>query len=349
MEPKRSRWQQIKQHPFIVAGIIVMVFALTAFAFAVIKYGWGWTGFTGGESKVTTTMITHGTSTATPGTIVATEQQPTKTLWDWLQLLGILAIPVVVGLGTVLFTTQQANESDKNREKRHKTDIEIADKNREIQQQTDLQIAANNQGAAALQTYLDQMSELVLNKRLSMLIPEDEDVRKIARTRTLIILHLLGPGLKGSILQFLYEAGLISGDKDNVVIQLQGADLSGARLTRIFLNGVNLSRADLNEAILYRTKLTNAILELADLRGANMHEAELISCDLSNADLSEADLSGAILIGANLTGAILTGANFTGADLSGADLREAIGTTSEQLNKAKSLKGATMPDRSKHE
>src|SRR5258708_14619385 len=96
----RSRWQQIKQHPFIIAGIIVVVFALTAFAIAVINFGWDWTGFTGGENKVTTTMITPGTTTtATPRTTVATEQQPAKTLWDWLGLLGVLAVPIVVGLG----------------------------------------------------------------------------------------------------------------------------------------------------------------------------------------------------------------------------------------------------------
>ena len=50
----RSWWQQIKQHPFIVAGIIVVLFALIAFTFAVITFGWDWTGFNGGYSKITT-------------------------------------------------------------------------------------------------------------------------------------------------------------------------------------------------------------------------------------------------------------------------------------------------------
>jgi uncharacterized protein YjbI with pentapeptide repeats len=328
----RSWWWQIKRYRVNI--LIVAIILVVAIALIILGYQFDWTGF-GGYNKVTTTTVI----TSSPPKITRTEEyQPGKGLWDWLQLLGILAIPVVVGLGTVWFTTQQsqaseanraqqAKESEANREKRHQTDLEIADKNRELQQQTDLQIAANNQQAAALQTYLDQMSELVLNKRLGVLRPEDEDVRKIARTRTLIILQLLGPGLKGSILQFLYEAGLISGDKDKVVIQLQGADLNGARLTRIFLNGVNISRVDLNEAILYRAILTNAILELADLRGANIREADLIRCDLRNADLTEADLSGAILIGANIYGAKVT---------------------TEQLDKAKSLKGATMPDGSIH-
>jgi uncharacterized protein YjbI with pentapeptide repeats len=324
---QHQKWWRKNKWLFISAIIAIIVLLIT---FAVLVYwvGWDWTGFNSGVSKITITSTSRGTSTAT-------EMQPAKSLWDWLQLLGILAIPVVVGLGTVLFTTQQANESDKNREKRHKTDLEIAEKNRKLQQQTDLQIAADNQHQAVLQTYLDKLSELLLNEHLgeehrgSALEPSYKNAQKIARTRTLTTLHLLDSERKGSVLQFLYEAGLINGDRDKVVILLQGADLKGAKLTRIFLNGVNLSRVDLNEAILYRALLTNAILELADLRGANMCEADLINCDLSNADLTEADLSGAILIGANLRGA--------------------IGTTLEQLKQAKSLQGATMPDGSIHQ
>jgi uncharacterized protein YjbI with pentapeptide repeats len=327
-EQHQKWWQQLKQHRVAIGvGAIVLVVVI---ALIIIGYWFDWTGFNG-YNKV---LIAHTVSGTNAGTVTKTEEyQPGKGLWDWLQLLGILAIPVVVGLGTVLFTTQQANESDKNREKRHKTDIQIADANRVRQQQTDLQIAADNQHEAALQTYLDKMSELLLKEHLGderiVSGAEYKHVQKIARTRTLIILHLLDSERKGSILQFLYEAGLISGDKDKVVIQLQGADLNGAKLTRIFLNGVNLSRVDLNEAILYRALLTNAILEFADLRRANIREADLIRCDLSNADLTDADLSGAILIGANLRGA--------------------IGVTVEELEKqAKSLTGATMPDGSKH-
>ena len=34
-------------------------------------------------------------------------KQHAKTLWDWLQLLAALAIPVVVGFGAAWFTAQQ--------------------------------------------------------------------------------------------------------------------------------------------------------------------------------------------------------------------------------------------------
>jgi ABC-type molybdate transport system permease subunit len=35
-----------------------------------------------------------------------------KTLFDWLTLLGILAVPVVVGFGAVWFTTRQGKVAD---------------------------------------------------------------------------------------------------------------------------------------------------------------------------------------------------------------------------------------------
>ena len=59
-------------------------------------------------------------------------------------------------------------------------------------------------------------------------------------------------------------------------------------------------------------------------------------------NLGGADLSGAKLSGANLSDAKLIDANLSGADLSYAKVTQA------QLNEAKSLKGAIMPDRSRH-
>lgn len=245
------------------------------------------------------------------------QYQPGKTLWDWMQLL---IIPAVLAIGALLF-------------------------NRAVSK-NDQEIATDNQQEATLQEYLNRMSELLLEKNLRASKLGD-DVRTVARARTLTALHKLDGIRKGSLLQFLYEAKLISGDEENVIIHLQIADLDRSNLTRIFLNGVNLTRADLNEAILYRTILTNAILELADLKGANLRNADLIRANLSQADLSSADLSGAIFIGANLSGANLRRALLKDADLRSANLQGA-NVTMAQLNAAKSLESATMPNGSKH-
>src|SRR5690348_4566632 len=100
----RSWWQKIKQHPFITVGIAVMIFALIVFTLLVSKFGWDWTGFTGGESKIIISSTFKGITTAQ-------EWQPAKAFWDWLGLLAALAIPIVVGFGAAWFTSQQGKVS----------------------------------------------------------------------------------------------------------------------------------------------------------------------------------------------------------------------------------------------
>src|SRR5215212_2198798 len=168
---------------------------------------------------------------------------------------------------------------------------------------------------------------------------------------------------------------------------LQRADLTGADLQRADLRGANLMtaylwEADLREAYLMGANLmgahcTGADVQSADLTKAYLTTAEdpelrdflpkhlggprqnatLIRADLRGAVLREAylweaylweaDLRGADLRGADLRGADLQGANLRGANLQEANLREAE-VTDEQLADTRSLKGATMPDGSKH-
>lgn len=280
-----SIWRQKNKRLILIGVAIIVVFI--AFSFLVYIFGWNWTGFNGVYSKITTTSTTHGV-------ITAKEQSPTKTFWDWLQLL---IIPFALAIIAVLFNrTERKNE---------------------------LRITSDNQQEAALQGYINEMSELLLEKNLRDSQLEDE-VRKIARVRTLTVLRRLDAERKGSVLQFLQESGLIG--KDKRIIKLTGADLSGA----------NLYLADLSEANL-SANLSRADLSGADLKGANLYLANLI---------------GAILSGADLKGAILSGANLIGADLSEASLSRTmlIGAkvTSKQLDQALSLKDTIMPDGSKH-
>ena len=91
------------------------------------------------------------------------------------------------------------------------------------------------------------------------------------------------------------------------------------------------------------TRLTATSLRGAILANAHLCRALLGGADLTKADLSNANLQEAYLSQANLEGANLTGANLTGADLKHAKV------TNEQLAKARSLQGATMPDVTKHD
>src|SRR2546430_10593349 len=107
-----------------------------------------------------------------------------KTLWDWLQLL---IIPAVLAVGVYVFTYTTSRNERKAADRHNRTEREIA---------------PENQHEAALQDYIDNMSELLLHEKLRESQSEDE-VRTIARVRTLTTLHRLDEVRKGSVLQFL--------------------------------------------------------------------------------------------------------------------------------------------------
>jgi uncharacterized protein YjbI with pentapeptide repeats len=346
-----SWWQTMKRHPFIIAGIIVAIFAFT---FAVYTFGWDWTGFNGGYSTITTTSINHGTATAT--------QKPLrKTLWDLLQLL---IVPAVLSLFGLWFTRTQQLRDREHEKLQHERDQEaaniqynrdqrLADQHAQTEReaaekrtQTEYEVAKDNQRETALQGYIDKMSELLLHENLRESDPKEE-VRKIARVRTLTVLPRLDSERKRRVLQFLYESGLI--DKDKSIVDLHEADLQGAELEDASLDGADLSGADLSFANMDGADLRRASLSIALLYKAFLDGAFLDGAFLREADLREASLREAHLTSADLSGADLSGADLSGADLSGADLKGTTGITIEELETtAKSLRGTTMPDGSKH-
>ena len=320
----RSLRQKIKRHPArlaVIVGAGVPAIALIVALLGGYLFSWDWTGFNGGESKITITSTSKGTTTAQ-------ELQPARTLWDWLELLAALAIPIVVGFGVAWFTSQQGKVSNAENK--------------------------DNQREDALQAYIDKISELLLHEKLRG-SADDDEVRKIARVRTLTVLRGLDAQRKASLLQFLHESGLI--DKNNRIIdlseaQLSEADLCSANLRDADLREANLRGANLGGVNLLYANLRGADLQGARLPGANLRGADLREVNLQGADLSDARLPGVKLFGArlskaNLSRATLEGAVLEGADLSGANLLGASVTT-EQLEKANSLQGATMPDGSKH-
>lgn len=282
----RLWWQKNKQLLTIATVIILL---LLVFALAVYRFGWDWTGFTSGESNRVIVNTSKGTTTAE---VV----QPTKTLWDLLQLL---IVPVVLAIAGFWLNRIQ-KDRDKKAEEAQKQREEDAAKEREKLERASRE---DNQRETALQVYIDKMSELLLDKdnplrhknnplRLSK--PEDEK-RIVARARTLNVLRQLNSERKGYVIQFLYESHLLS--------------------KRI----IDLSFAELSEANLYRASLYNA-----NLFSAGLFKANLVQANLSLANLSEAYLVKADLRGAKLCYADLRNANLKGADLRGADLSKAV-------------------------
>jgi hypothetical protein len=208
MGARRSWWQKIIKSLAVIAAIALLAGVLVLLILA--GYSLTWTGFF------------------------------YKTLWDWLNLLGVLAIPAVVGLGVAWFTAQQGKVSDRENK--------------------------DNQHEIALQAYIDKMSELILKEHLGELTPEGKlkpeygEVRKIARVRTLTVLPRLDATRKRSVLQFLHESGLI--DKDTSIINLKAADLREASLI-----GADLRRADLREAGLNKAKYNKKTVQEKDMDG----------------------------------------------------------------------------------
>ena len=207
---------------------------------------------------------------------------------------------------------------------------------------------------AALQGYLEYMSTLLLENKLRS-SEADSEVRSLARARTLQVLQQLRADPteeytekedtdKEQLMEFLIEAGLITRvDGEDPVIRLEEASLSRTDLDYEELRGTVLEAADLRGA-----NLKGAHLEGADLSGANLNGAGLRAADLSDAELINANLTQARLIETDLTQADFWGADLSDAELSGANLFGAK-VTDYQLEEARSLKGATMPNGQKYE
>ncbi len=228
-----------------------------------------------------------------------------KTFWDWMQLL---IIPIALAVVAIWF----------NR----------------VERRNEQAIASDNQQEAALQSYFDKISELLLRENLRE-STSDTEVQVIARVWTLTVLRRLDNERKGNILKFLYESGLI--EQDEPIIRLDQANLAGADLKIAYLKGAYLGASNLDGANLQGASLVEAKLLFADL----------IRADLSEADLQDANLAGTDLSGANLSKTDMQGANLHNANLNGADLKGAK-ITEEQLKDVKSLKGTILPDGSKH-
>ena len=285
----------LKIHRVQIIWLTTILVVIACVSIAVWKHGWEWTGF-----------ATYETTTQT-GTDIVTETHPAKTLWD---ILDLAIIPVVLAIGAFLLNRSQSKN--------------------------DQAIALNQQQEVLVQGYIDAMTALVLEKHLRSTKDDNEqdiDLRNIARSRTLTVLRALNTPYgshsnrrKGSLVRFLYETQLISGEKP--VISLRKANLNEAYMHSFDLRKVNLweaylYKADLREAILEESILDGAYLVKANLWKAKLPRVKLAGANLEGANLTEADLEGANLAGANLQGANLTGVTLTDANMEKVDLRGA--------------------------
>jgi uncharacterized protein YjbI with pentapeptide repeats len=277
------------------------------------------------------------------------------TLRNWLPIVGALLVSLVIALGIWGITWQL-----------EKLENQRAEAERELAEQR-----AQDE---ALQAYLDQVSQLILDRKLleveqgNPLHEPGDPVHTLAQARTSTAILRLDAKHNESVTHFLINSGLAVRSKASARllrgITLSHATLSGAHLPNADLGDADLSGVDLSNALLVNANLIGADLSGADLSSASLDNADL-SAHLSNADLSGAHLPNADLSEANLFSADLSDANLIGADLSRADLENAnlsnavldnanLGgadgiTNAELEQQAVSLEGADMPSGQKYE
>jgi uncharacterized protein YjbI with pentapeptide repeats len=277
-----------------------------------------------------------------------------KSLWDWLKLL---IVPIALSVAGFVLSDAAQRERD-----RQQSDSQAAaELDQRVREERSVSYRAQSE---ALASYLDQMSDLVINMHMRSQ-PKESDVARLAQARTFAILASLDRDRKRDPLKLIYELSLI--DKNEPYLYLRDADFAAADLSDItlhyaFLRGANLRRADLKGA---------------DLKGADLSDADLRGADLSDADLSEVNLAGANLLpydtehparlnnshlangadltaidlrDARLTPTKLSGINLIGADVSHAYLAGVVGITNQGLEQqTEHLEGATMPNGQKYE
>jgi uncharacterized protein YjbI with pentapeptide repeats len=226
-----------------------------------------------------------------------------KTLWDWLALL---IIPIVLAVGVFFL-----NRAEHRGQEQRSTD-RLRDE--------------------ALQAYIDRMSELILMHRL-LESKDGDEVRSVARARTLSVLRSLDGRRRGQVVLFLSGSKLIKGcftapGKHGAgMIDMASADLSEAELGRAYLSGIDLSGANLS-----RANLSGASLDGANLSRVTLAGAELTRLDAEWIDLTEADLTDANLRGSRFGGVYLAWANLTAAKLRGTVMGPVFGLTTEPVD-----------------
>ena len=234
-----------------------------------------------------------------------------KTVWDWMELL---IVPAVLAIITVGFTWYQSA----------------------LQQSNEAQRAES----IALQAYLDQMGQWLIEQDLDR-AQQSDNIANLARARTLTILSGADdPIVKRRVIQFLLKTPLISAEEQassKPPVSMKGADLRQSDLYIARQSSTNLSGTD----------LSNDVLSGVDSSRPDLRDANLANTDLSYTALIDTDLGNANLENANLTGADLGDADLDDANLADCKLSNAI-VTQEQLEQVESLRGATMPDGSKH-
>jgi pentapeptide repeat protein len=141
-----------------------------------------------------------------------------------------------LALGGYLFNRSESRRTKDDAERQRIADRQIADQRAQVE---------------AVQAYLDQMSQLLLEKDLRK-SDDDSEVRTLARARTSTVIQRLDADHNQNVVRFLDEAGLAGRGESSISLLagagLRGADLQGTILREFDLRKANLDGANLSSA-----------------------------------------------------------------------------------------------------
>lgn len=198
-------------------------------------------------------------------------------------------------------------------EQQHRTDVLL----QQQQQQQAMLVAAEQQRETRLLNNYTQSIEELLARDPHLYVNLADPARVTASTLTQETLRQLDSTHKVALLRFLYKLKFI--DDDFHVVSLKGADFHACNLA-----GLDLSDTDLTGANFSNADMRNVKLDSSTLVAVNFNSTNLTGADLEVSDMHYADVRN--------------------ANLAGADLAGVIGMSVEQLIKASSLAGTTLPD-----
>jgi uncharacterized protein YjbI with pentapeptide repeats len=215
------------------------------------------------------------------------EVAPAKTFWDVLQLL---VVPLALAAIAVGFNIAESSR-DRARQDR--------------QMREDSAIARDAREENALQSYLREMTGLVLDRHLLTAHPHSA-VGAVARSLTLSTLRGLDRRRKAEVVRFLDETGLLR--YSNPPFELAGADLVGADFRSEDLGGpgepgepAGLGGRSAGD------DLRDVDLEGARFDGGHLDDVNLTGTNLRGASFKNTYLQSVVMIASDLTGAVFNG------------------------------------------
>src|SRR5215203_5664281 len=175
-----------------------------------------------------------------------------KTVWDFLQLLIVPLMLVAIGL---VFSLQQDARQQRVEDQRARAERELAEQRAQDE---------------ALQAYLNQMSQLMLDRKL-LEAEQGTPLYTLAQARTSTAILRLDAEHNESVTRFLINSGLAESSEASARLGLAESGEASARLLR----EITLSHATLSDAYLPNADLRHAVLRHADLNDADLRKANL--------------------------------------------------------------------------